>query len=324
LTSSPSASPVTARARAFVAEKLPVAERIGAELASLIEDPERFAARLEDGFRALTDSDYLQAQAWVAPGVGPVLGVRAPLAAAVARPVRRALRSGPAAYSVYLAERLVRSDYQEVRLFSHHAIERSLPDDPERSWQLIRRLARRAGDWDSVDHLADLVARGILFEPYRWAEIEQLVYSPHRWERRLVASTIARLPSALPRARRAELAETPALDIIGTLIGDGDDDVQKALGWALRSWTAVDPEGVDAFLEAEAAEAARTGDGNRAWVIRDVLPSRPAEIAASLRGTLGTVRRRAGTPSTSRAAEVARSFSDLPDAHELADAPLTR
>ena len=315
---------MTARARAFVAEKLPVAETIGVELASLIEDPEQFATHLERGFSALEDPEYREAQAWVAPGVGPVLGVRAPLAAAVARPVRRALRSGPAAYAVYLAERLVRSDYQEIRLFAHHAIERSLRDDPERSWQLIRRLARRAGEWDSVDHLADLSARGMLLEPYRWAEIEQLVYSPHRWERRLVASTIARLPNALPRARRGELAKTPALDIIQSLIGDGDEDVQKALGWALRSWTAIDPEGVDALLRREAAEAARSSDGNRAWVIREVLPSRPAEIGASLRATLGTVRRRAGTPSTSRAAEVARSFSGLPDAHELAEAPLTR
>ena len=31
-------------------------------------------------------------------------------------------------------------------------------------------------------------------EPYRWAELEQLVYSPSRWERRLVGSTVATIP----------------------------------------------------------------------------------------------------------------------------------
>ena len=86
-----------------------------------------------------------------------------------------------------------------MRLFSHVALRRSLAGDPERSWQVIRRLARRASDWVSVDSLADLTARGILLEPYRWAELEQLVYSPHKWERRLVGSTLAELPFRLRR-----------------------------------------------------------------------------------------------------------------------------
>ena len=37
---------------------------------------------------------------------------------------------------------------------------------------------READDWITVDTLATPSARGILLEPYRWAELEQLVYSP--------------------------------------------------------------------------------------------------------------------------------------------------
>jgi 3-methyladenine DNA glycosylase AlkD len=322
LTSSATISPITARAREFVAAKLPAAIELGEALRDLIEDPDRFTAVLETGFASLSDPDYCEAQRRVAPGIGAVLGVRAPLVAAVTRIVQPAIREAPAAYSIYLAERLIRSEFHEIRLFAHSAIERALADDPERGWQLIRRLARRASDWDSVDHLAELVTRGILLEPYRWAEIEQLVYSTLRWERRLVASTVATLPFALPRTRRRELARSSGLSLLRSLIGDADSDVQKALSWALRSWTRVDPTGVERLLREEARLAADTDDGHRAWVIRDSLSALPTELARELRELLHNVKRRNDAPSTSRAADVARSFSGLPDARALAEAPL--
>ncbi len=316
-------SPVTTRARAFVTIHLPQAVRLGRELGRQIADPDAFTAALEHGLRSLADAEYREGFSRIAPGVGPVLGVRAPLVAAVGRGLRRALAESPAAYGIYLAERLIRSEFQEVRLFAHLAIARSLPDDPERSWQLIRRLARRATDWDSVDHLADLVGQGILLEPRRWAEVEQLVYSPHRWERRLVGSTVATLPFALPRDRRVELAGSPGLALIESLIGDNEPDVQKALSWALRSWREVDPAGVQALLRKEAQFASETGDGHRAWVIRDALSAQPPALAAEIRELMASVRRRPSAPSTSRAADAARTFSGLPDAHSLAEPPLS-
>ena len=52
-------------------------------------------------------------------------------------------------------------------------------------------------------------ARGSCNEPYRWAELEQLVYSPSRWERRLVGSTIATMPFVdRRRGRDPEVAAT--------------------------------------------------------------------------------------------------------------------
>ena len=81
-------------------------------------------------------------------------------------------------------------------------LERTIVDEPERTWQLVRAEAAAAGDWVTVDSLAHVAARGILAEPYRWAELEQLVYSPSRWERRLVGSTIATIPHVDRRAGR--------------------------------------------------------------------------------------------------------------------------
>ncbi len=177
----------------------------------------------------------------------------------------------------------------------------------------MRRLARRADEWVSVDELATLFARGILQERFRWAELEQLVYSADKWERRLVGSTIARMPFELPKHGREDLAPSPGLAIIKSLIGDSEPDVQKALSWALRSWNEVDQQGVAAVLRDEAETAARNDDGNRAWVVRDALtwPGTDRRLVVEVRRVLQGVRRRPGGPSTSAASAVAGAFRGL-------------
>jgi 3-methyladenine DNA glycosylase AlkD len=319
------ASAVTERAREFVSAHLPGARELGQRLAAELDDPSSFEAMLRQGLRELADPVYADAQAWITPGVGQVIGVRLPLIQAIEAELRGPLREASAGTALYLADHLSRAPEREVRLFAHVPLRRSLPDDPERSWQLIRRLARLATEWSSVDALAELVARGIRLEPYRWAEIEQLVYSPHRWERRLAGATLATLPYQLPIRERGHLANAPALEILETLIGDDEPDVQKALSWALRSWAGVDPAGVASFVERETDRAVHSADGHRAWVIRDALSALPADRAAGIRERLAGLRRRSGAPSTSRASEVARPFlAASPDAHRMAEPPLAR
>ena len=306
-------SEVTARARALVAQRAPEARGLGTALAELIDEPEAFVTVLRDGFERLADAEYAADQERVAPGSGAVFGVRWPLIDAVARALRAALAEGSAASALWLAQRLATEEEREVRLFSHVCLRRSLPDDPERSWQLMRRLARAAGEWISVDSLADLYARGILAEPMRWAEVEQLVYSSRRWERRLVGSTVATVPYRIPAHRRAVLRSAPGLMLIKSLIGDAEPDVAKALSWALRSWHAVDPSTVEATLREEAERAVAADDGHRAWVVRDALtlPRLDPHFVQELRRRLAGVRRRPGAPSTSVAGEVAAAFTGL-------------
>jgi hypothetical protein len=151
---------------------------------------------------------------------------------------------------------------------------------------------------------------GILRDDRRWAEIEQLVYSPSRWERRLVGSTIATLPHArgIPGARSPVVVER-GLALMGQLIGDAEPDVQKALSWALRTLAQLDARATTRFLEAETATARATDDGHRAWVIRDSVSKLPAEMATRLRTSLDGIRRRPNAPSTSRAAAIAAEFT---------------
>ena len=117
----------------------------------------------------------------------PIHGVRRPLLAAVARGFRHATRRDRPSPLLFIADRLFREPHLEARWFAFGLLERTLAADPERTWQLLRRAAREAADWITVDDLAHPYGIGIAAEPYRWAELEQLVYSPSRWERRLSA-----------------------------------------------------------------------------------------------------------------------------------------
>jgi 3-methyladenine DNA glycosylase AlkD len=316
-------APATARAVAFVAARRAGAEELGLQLADLVGDPDEFIVELRRGLAGLADPEYVTGQQFVAPGIGEVLGVRWPLLSAVGRTLRNATRRDSPAPLLFVAERLFRETPLEFRWLAFGILERLLEAEPERTWQLLRRGAREAADWITVDTLAHPYGRGILLEPYRWAELEQLVFSTSRWERRLVGSTVATMPFIDRRAGREPGVAGHGLGLIGDLIGDHEPDVQKALAWALRSLVTVDAPAVERFCRREAIAARANSDGHRAWVVRDVLPKFDPAVAAELRDALAGVRRRPGAPATSRAAGTANRFSDMNLGAPLPEPPLT-
>jgi 3-methyladenine DNA glycosylase AlkD len=304
-------SPATQRARALVAERSPEAITLGTLAGELVNEPATLAATVHAGLERLADPEYHEGMHGVAPGLGPTLGVRQPLLAAVSRGLRTAMRHDRAATILDVADALLRDDILEVHWLAYDLLEQTIADEPERTWQRLRAEAAGAGDWITIDSLAQVAGHGILAEPYRWAELEQLVYSPSRWERRLVGSTIATIPHVDRRAGRDLAIVARALPILGDLIGDADPDVQKALSWALRSMTTVDHDAVLSFLQREAAIARRDDDGHRAWVVRDALDKLPPAEADELRASVAGIRKRPGAPSTSRAAATAADFRGL-------------
>jgi 3-methyladenine DNA glycosylase AlkD len=316
-------SAVSERARAFLAAHVADAETLGVEVAELVGDPSAATVALDAGLRRLGDDEYREGQQFIAPGIGSVHGVRSPLLAAVGRSFRRATRRDPVTPLLLFADRLLREEPRELRWFAFGILERLVDREPERSWQLIRRAASEADDWITVDTLAHAADRGILAEPYRWAELEQLVFSPSRWERRLVGSTIATMPFVDHRRGRSAEVVRRGLDLVGQLIGDAEPDVQKALAWALRSLAMVDRDAAADFCEREANTAAVTADGHRAWVIRDALSKLDAGRAAVIRARLDGIRRRAGAPATSRASRTAERFREVGLGAPMPEPPLT-
>ena len=298
------------------------AKDLGAALAEDQHDATAFAATLASAFRELADPDYRAGQAFVAPGIGPTHGVRTPLQVAVRRAFERASRRASTSELLLICDRLLREPEREARWFAISTLQRTIAAEPERTWQLLRRAATEADDWITVDNLAHPFGKGILAEDYRWAELEQLTVSPSRWERRLVGSTIATLPFVNRSAGRAPDVTGHALPLLATLIGDSEPDVQKALSWAYRSMIVVDREATTVALESEAATAARTADGHRAWVIRDALPKLAPERAATIRDRLAGIRRKPGAPATSQAAELATRFAAMGLGRRMPEPPL--
>lgn len=311
-----------AYAAAILARHEGRAEGLGSALADVVHDPGAFAEDLSAAFRELADPEYRDGQQWVAPGIGPTHGVRTPLQVGIRRAFEKASRGASPSELLLICERLLREPEREARWFAISTLQRTLPSDPERTWQLLRRAAAEADDWITIDNLAHPYGKGILAEPYRWAELEQLTVSPSRWERRLVGSTLATLPSVDRRAGRTREVAAKGLELLATLVGDAEPDVQKALSWAYRSMALIDLEATTIALEREAALAAETDDGHRAWVIRDSLPKLEPEDAGRIRDRLGSVRRRAGARSTSKVAELATRFAGMGLGRSMPEPPL--
>lgn len=299
------------------------ATTLGTELGALVQDPEALARAFRATFKELADPEYRVSQERVAPGIGPTFGVRLPLQAGVRRAFTKATRTDSPALLLLAADRLLHVPELEANWFALSILERTISAEPERSWQLVRRVAASAGDWITVDTLARSVGMGILREPRRWPELEQLTISPSRWERRLVGSTIATLPFVDHRAGRTPEVAARSLAILATLIGDREPDVQKALSWAYRALLRVDRDATIQALEEEANRATEIDDGHRAWVIRDVLPKLDPDRAETIRAALAGIRRHPGAPSTSNAAELARRFAGMGLGRTMPEPPLT-
>lgn len=313
----------TGHARGFVADHRKQAVTLGRSLGEHVGDPTDLATALRRALLALADPIYRTGQQFVATGIGATHGVRNPLLRALGRGFRSATRADSPTSLLLAADRLLREPELEAHWFAFGILEATLPRETERTWQVIRRAGREAGDWITVDTLAHTVGQGVLAEPFRWAELEQLVYAPSRWERRLVGSTIATIPFVDRSAGRDREVAVRGLAILGLLIGDSEPDVQKSLAWAYRSMVLVDRGSTTDALRREADRAASTDDGHRAWVIRDVLTKLDPEPAAAIRQTLNGLRRRPGASSTSEAAAIAARFTDLGLGRPMPEPPLT-
>ena len=304
MTTSHDATPsaTTAASQRFVAEHMARAVTLGDHLADLAETPSAFLADIHKGLALMADPASAEGIRLVAPTIGPVLGVRLPLLEATFKQFRKGIKDVPPAGLFDIADRLLMEEAAEFHWFGMWLLERLLAADTERTWKLMRRAARDAGDWVSVDTLAHAYALGLLLESKRWSDVQQLVHSPSRWERRLVGATVATLPHIKRVGAKDKSVAGRCLMLIGQLMGDPEPDVQKALSWALRSLAPIDPAGVVAFATKETETARSTKDGGRAWVIKAALSKLPPEAQSKLRPMLAGVRRRPSAPSQIHAA----------------------
>ena len=305
-----SASPATQRARAFVAQRTPDALALGTAAGELVNEPVTLAATVHAGLERLADPEYHEGMHWVAPGLGPTLGVRQPLLAAVSRGLRgrcETIGRPPSSTSPTpcCGTRCSRSTGW---------VRPARADDRRRARAHVAAGPRGGGRRGRLDHRrlagprrGSRHPRGAV--PLGGAGAARVLAL--RWSGAWSGRPSRRSRTSIARAGREPEVAARALPILADLIGDADADVQKALSWALRAMSTVDHDATLAFLRREAATARRDDDGHRAWVVRDSLescrPRRPTSSVARLAG----IRKRPGAPSTSRAAATAAGLHGL-------------
>ena len=200
---------------------------------------------------------------------------------------------------LFIADRLLRDETLEPRWFAFGLLERTIADEPERSWQLA---APRGPRGDRLDHGRRARPRRRQGHPQRvlplgGARAARLLAHPLGAPARRL-STIATMPFIdHRRGRQPEVAEH-GLGLIAQLIGDAEPDVQKALAWALRSLVMVD---VGRGRRRHSASARRrprrrpttaTARGS----IRDALSKLDPPPRPRIRDRLDGIRRRPGAP----------------------------
>jgi 3-methyladenine DNA glycosylase AlkD len=123
------------------------------------------------------------------------------------------------------------------------------PNDKTAMFQLYLRRHDRIDNWDLVDLGAWDVVGGWLVDRPRDV-LYDLARSSSTWERRTaILATMAFI-------RRGEVDDT--LRIAQLLLGDDQDLIHKATGWALRAAGDVDRGRVRGFLDEHAATMPRT------------------------------------------------------------------
>ena len=149
-------------------------------------------------------------------------------------------------------------------------------------------------------------------------------YSPSRWERRLVGSTIATMPVREPQRgpTAGGRAAWPGPARASSSATTSPMSRRRSRGPIAR-WPRVDRTATTDALDREADRAADDGDGNRSWVIRDVLtrliPPTPSGCGRSSPGSAAGRRGPRRRPPRRRRPASPTSRVGPPDARATAD-----
>jgi len=137
-----------------------------------------------------------------------------------------------------------------MRIMATQARDKRTPDRQRQAlYELYLRRHDRINDWDLVDLGAwDVVGRWLVDKPR--SVLDELARSSNMWERRTaILATMAFI-------RIAQLDDT--FRIAELLLGDDQDLIHKAVGWALRAAGDSDRDRLRAFLDRHAATMPRT------------------------------------------------------------------
>jgi len=150
-----------------------------------------------------------------------------------------------------VAERLFRSPFLEEKALAVTMLQPSLGRFGSAEFRRFETWLSLVSSWADHDALAMYLIGPMLVtdprrvkRPLRWAS------SPSRWRRRAAAVSLI-------HGIRRDMFQNEAIAVTERLLADGDDMVQKGLGWLLREWAKRDPTAAVPVLMAIRGRASR-------------------------------------------------------------------
>jgi 3-methyladenine DNA glycosylase AlkD len=137
--------------------------------------------------------------------------------------------------------------------------------DPDRVLPAVEEMARTCVAWEDCDQLTMRALEPVFRkEPEKYVPmLDRWVTDPNKWVRRAGITVLARLPM-----KHAGYAAT-CLRMVEPALGDIDQDVRRAVSFAVRMGARGEPQEVVAFVR---RQAHRT-DAASIWVLCDAMRS---------------------------------------------------
>jgi 3-methyladenine DNA glycosylase AlkD len=136
---------------------------------------------------------------------------------------------------------------------------------PDQVMPVVEEMARTCATWEDCDQLAmralEPVVRKKPEEHLR--TMEDWVGDANKWVRRAGITVVARLPMKRPEYT------TRCLQMVEPALGDEDQDVRRAVSFAIRMAARGEPAAVVAFIK----EQAQRTDAASIWVLCDAMRS---------------------------------------------------
>jgi 3-methyladenine DNA glycosylase AlkD len=136
---------------------------------------------------------------------------------------------------------------------------------PDKVMPAVEEMARTCATWEDCDQLAMRALEPVVRKnPEKYLEtMRSWVGDANKWVRRAGITVVARLPMKRPEYT------TSCLQMVEPALGDEDQDVRRAVSFAIRMGARGEPGAVVAFIK----DQAHRTDAASVWVLCDAMRS---------------------------------------------------
>lgn len=168
---------------------------------------------------------------------------------------------------------------REIRLIVIGALGKISETEYFETEKFLQKIAETIPDWETCDQLALRVVVNLATKNREeiFSLLKKWLESENKWTRRLSVATVP--PYIRARNKDAGIC----LDLLNRAMRESDEDVRKAVGWALREITKKDEDAVFNFLQ----RWSEVGDENTRQIIKKGMKKLPEDKQLKLLSRMG-------------------------------------